>query len=337
MPKRLIDITGVPLLDIASYARRGPGHRDRLSPAEVQQITRTVRRTPEVMVKVLSRGGQDLGAVRRHLDYLRLRDDGELELELETDDGQRLSGQAVSKELLEDWDLDLEEHRRQSDLDARRSRSPKLVHKLMFSMPAGTSPEKVLTAVKNFAREEFGLKHRYTLVLHTDEPHPHVHMVVKAVSEQGVRLHIRKATLREWRREFAQRLREQGVAANATERAVRGETKKAKTDAIYRSAARRDSRHMRVRADRVAKEILEGVLRSESGKSKLLETRTEIERGWRAVSDILARQGQHELGAQVRQFLDHMPAALTEKEWLAEMLQARARESARRPEIFPSR
>jgi hypothetical protein len=55
-------------------------------------------------------------------------------------------GRAVSKDLLEDWDLDLEEHRRRSDLDARRSRSPKLVHKLMFSMPAGTSPDKVLMA-----------------------------------------------------------------------------------------------------------------------------------------------------------------------------------------------
>src|ERR1700733_9139334 len=134
MPKRLINIPGVPLLDIASYARRGPGHRDRLSPAEVQQITRTVRRMPEVMVKVLSRGGQDLGAVRRHLDYLRLRDDGELEME--ADDGQRLSGEGVSKDLLKDWDLDLEEHRRQSDLDARRTRSPKLIQKPMFSMPA---------------------------------------------------------------------------------------------------------------------------------------------------------------------------------------------------------
>jgi hypothetical protein len=61
MPKRLIDIrVGIPLLDIASYARRGPGHRDRLSPEEVQQIARTVRRAPEVVVKVLSRGGQDL-------------------------------------------------------------------------------------------------------------------------------------------------------------------------------------------------------------------------------------------------------------------------------------
>ncbi|MGP8114787.1 MAG: relaxase/mobilization nuclease domain-containing protein [Steroidobacteraceae bacterium] len=324
MPKRLIDIPGVPLLDIASYARRGPGHRDRLSPAEIQQIARTVRRTPEVMVKVLSRGGQDLGAVRRHLDYLRLRDDGELELE--TDDGQRLSGEDVSKDLLKDWDLDLEEHRRQSDLDARRSRSPKLVHKLMFSMPAGTPSDKVLTAVKNFAREEFALKHRYAIVLHTDEPHPHVHMVVKAVSEQGIRLHIRKATLREWRREFAQRLREQGVAANATERAVRGETRKAKRDGIYRASRRNDSTHMRQQTGSVARDLANGGLRLESGKSKLVETRKEVRRAWQTVSDILLHEGQPDLSTKVRRFVDQMPPPLTEREWFAAKLVEQTRE-----------
>lgn len=72
-----------------------------------------------------------------------------------------------------------------------------------------------IAAAKDFAREELGLKHRYAMVLHTDEPHPHVHMVVKAVSEQGVRLNIRKATLREWRRKFARHLRAYGVDGNA--------------------------------------------------------------------------------------------------------------------------
>jgi hypothetical protein len=38
-------------------------------------------------------------------------------------------------------------------------RTPKLVHKLLFSMSAGAR-EKILAAVKNFAREEFGAKHR---------------------------------------------------------------------------------------------------------------------------------------------------------------------------------
>src|SRR5580693_3334794 len=207
MPRRLIEVGGGrPLLDIASYARRGPGRRDRLPQDEVELISRTVRRTPEVMVKVLSRGGQDLKSIARHLGYLNRGG----EVDIETDDGQRLSGKGVEKELLEDWDLDLEEHRRKTDLESRSSRPPpKLVHKLMFSMPAGTPPGKVLAAVKNFAREEFGLKHRYAMVLHTDEPHPHIHMVVKAVSEEGVRLNIQKATLREWRQEFARHLREQ--------------------------------------------------------------------------------------------------------------------------------
>jgi hypothetical protein len=72
------------------------------------------------------------------------------------------------------------------------------------------------------------------MVLLTDEPHPHVHMVIKAVSEQGVRLNIRKATLREWRSRFAHHLREEGVAANATDRFVRGEPNVHKLDGIYR-------------------------------------------------------------------------------------------------------
>ncbi len=53
--------------------------------------------------------------------------------------------------------------------------------------------------------------------------------MVKAVSEQGVRLNIRKATLREWRRDFARHLGDPGIAANATERAVRGDPRTRRT------------------------------------------------------------------------------------------------------------
>src|SRR5207302_2106754 len=269
MPRRLIDVGGArPLLDIASYARRGPSRRDRLSQDEIELIARTVRRTPEVMVKVLSRGGQDLKAIGRHLGYLNRGG----EVDIETDDGQRLSGKGVEKELLEDWDLDLEEHRRKVDLESWSNRSPpKLAHKLMFSMPGGTPPDKVLAAVKNFAREEFGLKHRYAMVLHTDEPHTHVHVVVKAMSEQGVRLHIRKATLREWRRGFARHLRALGIAANSTDRAVRGESRSPKRDGIYRAEHRGESRHTHARSEAVAAELLKGNLRTEEGQATLLK------------------------------------------------------------------
>src|SRR6185437_15602911 len=115
--------------------------------------------------------------------------------------------------------------------------------KIVLSMPPGTSAKGVLGAVRDFAREEFALKHRYAFVLHTDEPHPHVHAVIKAVSEQGERLYIKKATLRHWRSEFARHLRAQGVEANATERAVRGQIKSPKIDGIYRAERREDSKH----------------------------------------------------------------------------------------------
>jgi hypothetical protein len=322
MPRRLIDLGAKPLLDIASYARHGSSRRDRLSQNEIELIARTVRRTPEVMVKVLSRGGQDLKAVGRHLAYLNRGG----EVEIETDDGQHLSGKGVEKELLEDWDLDLEEHRPKAALEPRSSRPPpKLVHKLMFSMPAGTPPDKVWAAVKSFAREEFGLKHRYAMVLHTDEPHPHVHLVVKAVSEHGVRLNIRKATLRDWRREFARHLRSEGVAANATDRGVRGGSQSPKRDGIYRAEQRGESRNSRARTEEVAAELLNGNLRLEAGKAKLLETRRAVERGWWAVSDILVAEGRRELASQVRRFSAQMPPPRTDRDSIAQALRPRTR------------
>jgi transposase-like protein len=203
----------------------------------------------------------------------------------------------------------------------------------MFSMPAGTPPDKVLAAVKNFAREEFGLKHRYAMVLHTDEPHPHVHMVVKAMSEQGVRLNIRKSTLREWRREFARHLRAQGVAANATDRGVRGESRSPKLDGIYRAEQRGESRDTRARAEAVAAELSKGNLRVEAGKAKLLETRKEVERGWWAVSDILVAEGRPEVAAQVRRFLAQMPPPRTDRESIAEALRGCTRKARTRDDL----
>src|ERR1700722_6674472 len=265
MPKHLIQLEGRPLFDIASYARPGSSLRDRLSPEELGQITLTVRRSPEVMVKVLTRGGQDLKAIGRHLSYLNRGGD----LDIETDDGERIKGESVESELLSDWDLELEEDRRRSKLGPREDRRPpKMVHKLLFSMPPGTSSKKVLEAVRNFAREQFALQHRYCMVLHTDELHPHVHMLLKATSEQGQRLNIRKAPLRLWRSEFARHLRELGVPANATQRYVRGETGRRKSDGIYRASLRGDSTHMRERAEAVIHDLSRGITQVESGKAR---------------------------------------------------------------------
>jgi hypothetical protein len=303
-----------PLFDLVSHGRGGPREAGRhFTPAQIAQIRRTVQRAPEAMVKVLSRDSNDLKAVGKHLDYIGRNG----KLDLETDDGHRLGGR-VGKALLDDWDLDIDDVRRQSTLAATKGRKPpKLVHKLMFSMPPGTPPDKVLGVVRNFAREEFWGQHRYALTLHTDEPHPHVHLVLKAVSEQGVRLNIKKATLRRWRSEFARNLRLFGVEANATERAVRGETRKPKKDGIYRASLRGDSTYLRAQAEAVAAELLKGEVALERGKQKVLETRGAVERGWRTISHQLSKDGHHDVSQQARAFIEQMPPPLTDKELIA--------------------
>jgi hypothetical protein len=322
MPKFRVNLGGEPLLDIVSYGRRVPEHRGRLTPAEIAQVSRTVRGVPEAVVKVLSRDSNKFASVAKHLNYIGRHG----ELELETDDGDHLKDKDLGRRLTEDWDLDLDEHRRQSGLAATRGRTPpKLVHKLVFSMPPGTPSQSVLAAARKFLREEFALKHRYAFALHSDEAHPHVHATVKAVSEQGVRLHIKKATLRDWRRKFAQHLREQGIEANATERAVRGESRTNKIDGIYRAARRGASTHSREQVEAVAGELLKGGLRIEPGKIALVQTRKEVERGWRAVGEMLVIEGQIELAAQVRRFVDQMPPPRTEKERVAAGLVERVR------------
>ena len=73
---------GKPLLDLLSTGRRGPGGAIYFSHEEVQLIARTVRGTPEVVVKVTG-GGTQVGSVAAHLAYIGRRG----ELEIETDEG----------------------------------------------------------------------------------------------------------------------------------------------------------------------------------------------------------------------------------------------------------
>src|SRR5450631_26101 len=277
MPKRVVDLGAHrPLLDIVSYGRRGPGRPHTFTAAQRDHIARTVRRTPEVMVKV-SGDARTVRGVGQHVDYIGR----EGELGIETDDEERLQGEGFEKALLKDWRLDLDAQQARAPYSGTPGRkTPKLVHNIVLSMPAGIPPDKLLKAVRKFAQEQFVLTHRYAMALHTDQGNPHVHLVVKAMSDQGERLNIRKATLREWRQEFARHLREQGIAANATERAVRGRARASKTDGIYRASQRRESTYWRDRAMLVAQELQNGNIPAEPGKAKLLRTRKDVEHGW---------------------------------------------------------
>jgi relaxase-like protein len=185
MKRRLIDLRGgeEPILDIASYGRMAPP----LNRHQLAQISLTVRRAPEVMVKV-SGGARTVAGVEQHLAYIGR----EGALGLETDMGEMVSGKGIERSLVQDWNLDLDADRGPTERAIRRRSPPKLVHNVIFSMPSGTSPKALMGAVRKLALNEWQFKHRYVMALHTDSEHPHVHVVLMARDADGERLNIRK-------------------------------------------------------------------------------------------------------------------------------------------------
>ena len=305
-------------LDLVSYGRRGRHTPLEFSRGQLEQIRRTVHGAPEVMVKV-SGGGKSAAAVGAHLSYI----DRHGKLEVHTDRGETLQGKAVSGYLTEIWNLEAGRGQYRPEPEPGKiDRRPKQVHNIVFSMPEGTPPAKLLSATQKFAREKFALRHRYAMVLHTDQGHPHVHLVVKAVSEQGERLYIRKATLRVWREDFAQYLRDLGVAANATPSQLRGRPKERLRDGVYRALKRGESTFMRRKAEWVARELQSGGLRAEPGKAKLLTTRGCVIHDWNATAAALRNEGEAQLAREVEAFVRRMPEVATGNERIAKALLA---------------
>lgn len=314
MHKYPAQLTGKPRdeFEIVSRGRRAPSHPRWFTPAEVSLIARTVRRAPEVMVKVTG-GGVKIGAVAAHLTYISRRG----ELEVENDEGRRLSQRTELRALLEDWRLDLTSGQYRPRIAGRVTRSSKLVHNIVLSMPSRTPPDKVLTAAKKFARERFALQHRYALVLHADQANPHVHLVVKAESESGKRLHIDKAMLRDWREQFAALMREQGIAANATPRAVRGRNRGKSPTGIFSAQRYGKSTAVHKRLVGIAQELsATGTIR-DPARPRLIETRRALLAGWQKAADMLERQGEVALAREVRQFVETLPPAMSDRQALA--------------------
>ena len=174
-------------------------------------IRATVRRAPQVMVKVTG-GGRGMRAIGAHFRYISRNG----ELEVEDDRGIIREGKDALHDLAEQWQrggsfIDETSHRREA-------------FNIMLSMPRGTDPLIVQRAAREFARTE--LKgHRYVMVLHDDQANPHVHISVRAESRDGERLNPRKPDLQRWRETFAEKLRDWGVDAEATRQAARGQVR----------------------------------------------------------------------------------------------------------------
>jgi hypothetical protein len=308
----------------------------------------------EVMVKI-SGGGRDADGVQAHFEYI----DRHGKLPIETDQGEILQGKTAGTELINEWALDYGKipgspHSRAKGKEGAR-RPPRQAFNIVFSMPAGTPPVKVLRAVKKVAREEFAHQHRYAMALHAGQKdghgkHPHVHLVVKAEHEYGgPRLNPRKADLQRWREKFAEYLIELDVAATATRRHDRGLAKTAKKTPIYRAAQRKvaqpvrelttpagDSTFMRSKLERVRRELRAGRGETEQYRA-LLNVRAEVDERYGAAINWLRLQGREQEARRFELMQQNLPNVRTENQLIAEALLTRPNDRASHPDLGMSR
>ena len=192
------------------------------------QIARTLKRTPEVMVKITNKAAsaQGMGAVRRHLRYISRNG----RVELEDQNGDRITGIDALRDLTKAWQL--------GGWGIPESSTRREVFNILLSMPPGTDRLAVRDAARNFAAQEFGDGRAYVFAAHDDEAHPHVHLSVQVRGPDGRRLNPRHKDLQRWRGRFAEQLREHGVDANATPRLARGVTQRYAKPSVVHMIAR---------------------------------------------------------------------------------------------------
>ncbi|MBB6193156.1 hypothetical protein FHS51_003412 [Sphingobium wenxiniae] len=180
--------------------------------AASQQLDRTARRVPQVMVKITSRLHGSASTVGCFTYVARLGMEGKDAVPLVTSEGRELTSAVEMLELARAW----EEWEQTGD--DRRKGATAIV--MVYSMPPGTDAEKVYGAVRDLAETDFSNR-RWVAGLHTDEAHPHVHLIIAARDLDGRRFNPDRAFLQHNRERFAELLRARGIEADATIRMTR--------------------------------------------------------------------------------------------------------------------
>jgi hypothetical protein len=231
------------------------------------------------MVKVTG-GGRGMAVIRAHMKYIDREGDGLIDQA-----GERHQGREARRELMRQW------AREGTPIPERSDRRE--AFNIMWSMPAGTDSRKLLGAVQGLATRRFA-GHKYVMALHTHQANPHVHLLVRAESDTGVRLNPRKADLHEWRMEFAAELRERGIAAAASRQAARGVVKNYLN--IWQAKAQGEGRLRNQRPSHKDSQVAH-------------DTRADALRAWSGVAKALAQSDKWEdrdLAKQALEFVNTM-------------------------------
>lgn len=188
---------------VASFGSMRKGHSTKK--VALNTIKGVNKKLPQVVVKI-SGSSKGVNKAQAHADYIGRNG----KVEIEDQDGNKYNGKNEQKDLLGAWGA-MGMH------DKHETGSRKEAFHFVFSMPKGTNPDAMKTAVRNLVKEEFE-GHNFFMAQHLDTDSPHCHVLLNATNNKGERLNPRKQDLHNYRLVFVAKLKEQGIEATATRR-----------------------------------------------------------------------------------------------------------------------
>jgi type IV secretion system T-DNA border endonuclease VirD2 len=288
-------------------ALEGPVRPKRGRPQAIRtyagKLARMAKKAPEVVVKV-SGSGKSRAHSLAHLTYITRNG----KLQAENERGEKIEGLEAVKEVFKEWGFQTP-----GDSERRRAQTVNIV----LSMPKGTEARAVLEAARGFAKDAFGDNHQYLLALHDDTDHPHVHLAVKAQGFDLTWLKRTKADLQDWRDSFAEKLRDQGVEAEATPRRARGVVQKPQTQAIRHLVQEKRSRVLKAKVD----EAIRDLTAPEKAMPRpwevaIRDRQREVRKAYVEVANDLAKardETSRSAASQLQAFLKSLPPLETER------------------------
>ena len=282
------------------------------SPALKERLRRIVNRTPEVMVKITGRTRGGTGHLKAHLDYITRNG----RVHAETQNGERITDHARLRDLHDVWlTRNKVEARGRSPLNAAQSVN------IILSMPGGTPPDRVEAAARTWARETLGSNHDWLMARHDDTDHAHVHISVRAVGNDGLRLAPGPQELQLWRERFARELRRFGIEAEATPRQARGAVRKNAPSPIHHTESRSTDPRVRSLERREANADARRTKLAKPAKwSSAIQARQEsIRRSYLGHAAELAKgdSDDRQLARDIQRFVADMPVPLTRRQIIA--------------------
>jgi len=324
--------------------RENPGFGKIADRRSAREIAGSVARfSSEVVVKVsgytksgLKASGKGAGSVSSHINYISRHG----KITIETDRGELISGKNGVRDFCADW--------QQSIDSTRTSEKSRDVMHIVLSMPGNMDPEKMRLAIRKFASATFGHNHEYAFVLHSDTGNTHGHLAVKCQGFDGKKIHMGRGVAQEWRIAFAASLRAQGIDAEATPRSFRGVLRKAQPQAFRHMEQPAPESGRKPRIPDVRKhqirETLDGLEKMAAGKPLPENEMTEKARSRiNAIKDMWLRAAMEleagvahprgkdgpslalaardiQLAGQIRNFVENMPQAKTQREVMREKM-----------------